>query len=42
MEDKSLKDIFEDMDKLWSDFKAKTWQDMSVPSATIWETREAD
>jgi hypothetical protein len=42
MEDKSLKDIFNDMDKLWEDFKSNTWQKMSVPTATIWETKEND
>jgi hypothetical protein len=36
MEDKSLKEIFNDMDQLWEDFKSKTWK------TTIWESQEAD
>jgi hypothetical protein len=42
MTDKSLSEIFDDMDKLWEDFKSSTWQAVSVPPVTIWETEEAD
>jgi hypothetical protein len=31
-----------EIDKLWQEFKDRHFEDLSVPNATIWETREAD
>lgn len=35
MSNKSALDCFNEMDKLWEDFKSATWNKMSVPSDTI-------
>jgi hypothetical protein len=29
-------------DELWNKYKEATWNTMSVPPATIWETKEND
>jgi hypothetical protein len=34
--------ISEELDLLWNNYKNATWNTMSVPNATIWETKEND
>jgi len=31
-----------ELDQLWNNYKKATWQELSVPNATIWETKEND
>jgi hypothetical protein len=31
-----------EIDRIWERFKDRHFEDLSVPSDTIWETREAD
>ena len=35
MSDKPVIDYFDEMDRLWENFKSATWNKMSVPSGTI-------